>query len=589
MSALADFHFLRPLWLLALLPLALLALFWLRRRLETGAWRDALDPALAPWLVETGWQRGGRALTALALASWCIGVLALAGPSWEQRPQPVARSDDAMVIALDLTLSMYAEDLAPSRMVRARLKVEDILAERADGLTGLVVYAGDSHVVVPLTDDVRTISNLLGTLEPRIMPVFGNRPDRAVAQANQLFRDAGIDRGRVLLVTDDVPEPDLALAAVQPRYPLSILGVGTPEGAPVPLERLNREGHLRAEGQVVIARLEEDTLTDLARRGGGRYARFTADGSDVAHLLAAPNPSRGGTREREREFGMWVDAGPWLVLLLLPVALFAFRRGLLATPLLGLLLLNPSEAAAFEWRDLVLRPDQQAYRALQSGDPERAAERFQDPDWQATALYRSQQYEAAARAFPGDDARAHYNRGIALARAERFEEALASFEAALDRDPEFEDAQFNRDLIERILEQDRPDAANEQASQRDDPSWDDDDEGSAVSRRSDPGEAQPGERDPRQGEEGAQREGEQTEDPQSQSGRSEEQEQLAQAETEARAEAEVSEREQEQALEQWLRRIDDDPAALLQRKFRYEADRRRREGAIDPDERGRPW
>lgn len=590
MDALADFHFLRPLWLWALLPLAAAALLLLRQRLASGAWRKAVDPELLPWLVESSWRRTGRTLLATVFAAWALAVIALAGPSWQQQPQPVTRSGDALVIVLDLTLSMYAEDLAPSRIVRARLKIEDILADRGDGQTALVVYAADSHVVVPLTDDVRTIANLLGPLEPRIMPLFGNRPDRAISRANQLFLDAGVDRGRILLMTAGVHDPTALLAAVDDRFPLSVLGVGTEEGAPIPLERLNREGELRVEGEVIITDLDEAALNDIARNAGGRYARFAADGSDLARLFTAWNAAGIEASDRERELELWVDAGPWLVLLLLPVALFAFRRGILAAPLLAMLLLPP-DAAAWEWRDLFARPDQQAHEALQSGQPEAAAERFEDPDWRATALYRNQQYDEAARAFPGSDARSHYNRGTALARAEQFEAAVEQFESALAIDPKFDDARHNKELVERLLEQEPPPAGNDDASQRDNPSFDDDDEGSAVSRQGEAGEPDPSDREQAEAEEQAQqeqqREGEQTEEPQAQSGQPNDGQQAEPTEAEREASA-TEDREREQALEQWLRRINDDPGALLQRKFRYEAERRRREGH-DASESGPPW
>lgn len=585
-AALADFHFLRPLWLWALLPLAAAAFLLLRQRLASAVWRRAVDPQLMPWLVESSWRRTGRALLATVLAAWALAVIALAGPTWQQQPQPVTRSGDALVIVLDQTLSMYAEDLAPARYVRARLKVEDILAERGDGLTALVAYAADSHVVVPLTDDVRTIANLLTPLEPRIMPLFGNRPDRAIRQANQLFLDAGIDRGRILLMTAGVHDPAALLAAVDDRFPLSVLGVGTESGAPIPLRRLNRDGHLRADGEIVITRLDESALASVARSGGGRYARFTVDGSDLARLFTAADAIGLEAGDRQREYELWIDAGPWLILLLLPVALFAFRRGTVAAPLLALILLPP-DAAAWSWRDLLARPDQQAHSALQSGRPEEAAQRFVDPDWRATALYRSQQYDQAARTFPGDDARSHYNRGTALARAEQFQAALEQFEAALELDPEFDDARYNKELVERILEQDPPPASNDEASQRDHPSWDDDEEGSAVSRQGDAGDPDGSERDPTEGAEEEQREGEQTEDPQSRSGQPQQPQQVEQ--TQAERDASITEeREREQALEQWLRRINDDPSALLQRKFRYEAERRRREGH-ELSESGPPW
>lgn len=587
MEALANFHFLRPLWLWALLPLAVAALLLLRQRRASAAWRKAVDPALLPWVVESGWRRNGRRLLASLFVAWALAVLALAGPSWQQQPQPVTRSGDALVIILDLTLSMYAEDLTPSRIVRARLKIEDILSERGDGQTALVVYAADSHVVVPLTDDVRTIANLLGTLEPRIMPLFGNRPDRAVSRANQLFLDAGVDRGRILLITAGVHDPTPLLAAVDSRFPLSVLGVGTESGAPIPLQRLNREGMLRAEGEVIVTRLDEALLGEIAQQAGGRYARFTPDGSDLERLFTAWDATPVDASERERELELWIDAGPWLVLLLLPLALFAFRRGVVATPLLALLLMPP-DAAAWTWRDLFLRPDQQAYQALQSGRPEAAAERFEDPDWRATALYRNQQYDEAARAFPGEDTRSHYNRGTALARAEQFEAALQAFDSALELDPDFEDARHNKELVQRLLEQDPPPAANEPSSQRENPSWEDDDEGSAVSRQGEAGDPGASNEEDTEGDPAdQQREGEQTEEPQAQRGQPSEGRQTEPNQAERDASA-TEDREQEQALEQWLRRIDDDPSALLQRKFRYEAEQRRRQGH-DSSESGPPW
>lgn len=584
MSLLSDFHFLRPLWLLALLPLLLAALL-LRRRLEGSAWRRTIDPALARWLVETSWQSGGRALVAGVMLAWLLGVLALAGPAWEQRQLPAARSGDALVVILDLTLSMYAEDIRPSRVVRARLKIEDILAKRADGLTGLIAYAGESHVVIPLTDDVRTISNLLPPLEPRIMPVLGNRPERAIVQANQLFKDAGVTRGRILLISDGIEDAGPAAAAADSRFPISVLGIGTSEGAPISLAALNREGYLHSDGQRVITRLEETGLRALSRQAGGRYARFSHDSSDLDRLLGSDGAASGATREREVDH--WVDAGPWLVLLLLPLALLAFRRGLLAAPLLAVLVLSPDAAADSWWRDLFSRSDQQAWQALRQGDPEAAVERFDDPDWRATALYRSERFEESARSFPGADARAHYNRGTALARSGRFEQALAALEAALAADPEMDDARHNRDIVKEAIEQDRPESANEEASQRDDPSWQDDDEGSAVSRQGAPDDAQPPARDPDEGEPGDMREGEQTEDPQSLDGREQDPDEKPGDPSER--EAEASAKEREQALEQWMRRIPDDPGALLERKFRHEAELRRREGLLDPDQAGRPW
>ncbi len=206
MEALADFHFLRPLWLIAIIPAALL--YWKSwRQLRSGqGWHGTIAEDLLPHMLTGGTQsKHPGPMFALGVA-WLLASLAMAGPSWEKLPQPVQRKEDALVILLDLSLSMLAQDTSPSRLVRSRQKLLDLLDTRKEGTTALVAYAGDAHVVSPLTDDRRTIANLLPALDPQIMPIAGSEPGIAVEQAVDLLRDAGLERGRILLVTDGVRE-----------------------------------------------------------------------------------------------------------------------------------------------------------------------------------------------------------------------------------------------------------------------------------------------------------------------------------------------------------------------------------------------
>jgi Ca-activated chloride channel family protein len=617
MSALLDFHFLRPLWLLALVPLAITAVLLLRRRMETGRWREVIDPALAPWLIESGWRGMARPAVAALLAAWALASVALAGPTWEQRPQPVGRGDDALVIVLDMSLSMYAEDIAPSRLIRARLKVADVLGTRADGRTALIVYAGSTHVVVPLTDDVRTINNLLTALEPAIMPVLGSRVDEALTRAATLLDDAAAPDGRILLVTDGLDDPDRVFASLDGRYRVSVLAVGTEDGGPIPMNAVGRSGYLDAGGRTVVVRLDPTPLQRLASETGGRFALFTTNDSDLDRVLG-----RSGTGEdpgeREREFELWIDAGPWLVLLLLPVAVAAFRRGLVAVVALGILVAAETarapgaEAAAApqpgpdavptgpDTREaerptllerLFSTPDQRAYAALRRGRPDTAVASFDDPAWRATALYRNGEYDAAARAWaladPSlDSAETAYNQGNALAFAQRFEEAIAAYDAALELDPDHVDARHNRDIVEKLLEGERQDAQNQQGDQQQDPNAEEDSESSASQPSQEQGDAQ-GDGDQEPGEAGEGQDPGDREQEASGEAPGEEGEQPSEAEQDARL-AQRS-REREQALEQWLRRVPDEPGALLQRKFRYETERRYRQGLKRTPEDTQPW
>lgn len=600
-AALSEFHFLRPLWLLALIPaLALFALLWRQSR-NAGRWQRLIQPELLEHLLEPGDRRRSRPLLWALLAGWMLATLALAGPAWEKRPMPAHQSQEALVILLDLSPSMRAEDIEPSRLVRARLKILDVLRQRRDGQTALVAYARSAHVVAPLTDDTATIESLVKVLSPELMPARGSRPEAAVDRALALMDAAGTERGRLLLITDGIVdaavEPILQRLGDQP-VSLSVLGVGTPDGAPIPNNRGDFERD--TQGEVVVAKLREDRLKRLAGRSGGRYQRLRGDGADLEWLLAETGPGEAGQKQLEREFDIWYDRGHWLVLCVLPLIVYSFRRGLLslalALPLLGTL---PQPAQAQDWLAPWLTPDQRGAHELENDDPEAAAQHFDNPQWRGTALYRAEDYKAAAEAFArGDSARAHYNRGNALARAGDLEGALEAYDQALERDPELADAEANRELVERLKQQQKQqEKQQEQDQQQDsqgeqDPSREDEQSQQNGSSGDQSGETPPDNRSQSQPSSGQSRqEGdppeERPEEPEAAAGDNSEtpadesektvpggeDEQDKPEESQAAQgvrEGELDE-EQRQATEQWLRRVPDDPGGLLRRKFEYQA------------------
>ncbi|MFN3163495.1 MAG: vWA domain-containing protein [Pseudohongiellaceae bacterium] len=186
-SLLQDFHFLRPWWLLALIPAAIFFFALWRMNSVMTAWDRAIDKSLLPYLLDRSRNASQRTPLYLLLAAWVLSTVALAGPVWEELPQPVQQREDALVIVMDLSLSMFADDHEPSRLDLAKRKLRDILALRTEGQTALIVYAGDSHVVTPLTDDVVTITSLVPSLSPNIMPLFGSNPVPAIQMAVDLL------------------------------------------------------------------------------------------------------------------------------------------------------------------------------------------------------------------------------------------------------------------------------------------------------------------------------------------------------------------------------------------------------------------
>ena len=599
----AEFQFLRPEWLWAVPAVIAVAVLLARRQLSPGSWQQVVDPALAPHVLAGSARRKSDLRWWLVGITGVIGALSLAGPAWQRIEQPVFRSDQALVVALDLSRSMDAQDVTPSRMLRARLKILDILERRASGQTALVVYSSNAFTVTPLTNDTDTIAALVNSLSTDIMPSRGSYPTAAIQKGRQLLEQAGAAFGEVLLITDGSSSPAAERAARDLRdagYALSVLGVGTKEGAPIP--KLSGGFVTDQAGRIAVARLEERGLRELATSGGGRYATLLSDGRDLDYLMAGEV----GTRKSSDDSlatDQWREEGPWLALLLLPLGALAFRRGWVAMLAIAVLPLSqPAEASL--WDDLWFNKDQQAQRELDAGKAADAAELFENPEWRAVAEYEAGAYaQSAARFAEQDDLRNLYNLGNALARQGEFESAIDAYEQVLEADPDNEDAAFNRDLLEQMMqnqESQQQDQGDEQQSsdqsggeseesESDASSQNESSEGSSESQ-SQSGEQNASQRDDEMSEEDMQALQEElqraAEEAEKEAG------QQSPQLSEEQLEALRREQEQQQAMEQWLRRIPNDPGGLLRRKFRYQYQRMGRDqdgNNLWPDDEVQPW
>ncbi|MFC5437361.1 tetratricopeptide repeat protein [Rhodanobacter umsongensis] len=447
---LQQFHFLRPWWLLALVPMPWL--YWLGTR-RTAAMLELsrlVDAQLLPHLLHG--RAGNRQLPVwLFTLGWTLCALALAGPSWSRVSQPLYASRAAQVVAISLSQHMLARDVAPSRLDRVRYKVRDLLVSNRDGLNALIAYAGEAFVVAPLTSDAGSLNDLLDALAPDTMPLDGDNAALAIDRGVALIHDAKASGGSLVLVTDHADATAVAAArkANAAGVQVSVLGVGTPQGGPVPLPD---GGFLRdAQGDIALARRDDAALAALAAAGGGRYVAMTADHRDIdalhSQLRIAPAAVASGQLGDE-----WQDRGPWLLLPLLLIVALAFRRGwLLLLPLIMLPLL-PAPAQATTWHDLWQRPDQQAARALREGRAKQAQQLARDPAWRGAAAYRAGDYAAAKQALqqaPGADAT--YNLGNTLAMQGEYQQAIAAYDRALKLDPANADAKANRKAVEDWL------------------------------------------------------------------------------------------------------------------------------------------
>ena len=578
-------HFIRPelLWLLpVVLPLILLA--W-RKQSSGGDWAKAIDSELLPHLVASEGSSGSR-LRQLWWLALPLLVFGASGPSLERTELPVFEKSDALVIVLDLSRSMWATDTQPSRIRRARQKVMDVLDLRSEGVTGMVVFAGDAHVVTPLTDDTRTIENLLSALAPDIMPLPGSNATEALGLAASLLETSGLTNGSVLLITDGLPKLSTSQVSdlLKPvGAALSILIVGTETGAPIPLPD---GGFLRDDSdQIVIPAVDKRMIQQIASNLDARSASVSVDSSDLTYLLSGTESSMTSDDSLERKTDTWVDLGYWLAiaaaLLLLPL----FRRGALSALVFAVLLTDADPAQANPLENFWSTPDQKGASALADGDPALAATLFEAPEWRGTAQYEAGNFKSSSTEFGKlESTDSLYNRGNALALAGDLKAAIKSYDESLALSPERQDAITNRELVKSLLEQQEQDQqGNDQdrdSDQSDQDGESQDSESESAQQEQDSqsesqeGDSEPSDQQPSDQESQQNGDAEMTEDLSPSDLEEATQEQLARFDEAL---------EEQQALEQWLRRVPDDPGGLLRRKFRYQTIQRLRNGE-EPDE-----
>jgi Ca-activated chloride channel family protein len=583
-SLIDNFHFLRPIWLLALIPVLLFFVAMWRVNSVVTAWDKAIDKNLLPYLLDRSKNASQRTPLILLFAAWALSILALAGPVWEQLPQPVQKKEDALVIVFDLSLSMFAPDHSPNRLDLAKRKLRDILTLREEGQTALVVYAGDAHTVTPLTDDVVTIEALVPSLSPNIMPLFGSKPVEAIELAIGLLDGTEANRGKVLLMTDGISGFDEELLITElfaeNDYELLIMGIGTEEGAPI---RTNDGNFLTDEaGALIIPTLNKNVLQSLANRVSGRYHDIQLADSDLAFLLSDFELlDEEQMSDVEEEFDVWHEFGPWLLLLVLPIAGMSFRRGWLFSLVLvtGSGMMLPSQQVqALEWKDLWMTRDQQAAEAFASEEHSTAALLFEATDWAGAANYKAANYEAAIASFSSiDTVDGHYNRGNALALSGNYAESIAAYDMALSLELGHADSLQNKAIVEQLLEQEEAEngenqEGEDQENESEQNSENESDQDSESSEQQD--------QESQEGDQSQQDQEQQNQPPEEQEGSESNSEQNTPSETTN------EEFEEQQSLEQWLRRIEDDPGELLRRKFRYQYRQRQLNGTANSLQNG---
>lgn len=559
LAGLASLHFLRPSWLLGLLALPALAWWWRVQAQRRSVWQDAVDPHLLPHLLVAAGRSPRRRLARWSgLFAAGLALVAMAGPSMRKAEHPLWQAKAPLVIALDLSSASLARDLPPSRLAQARAKIATLLREREGGQVALVAFADDAYTVAPLTEDSANVALFLDALTPDVMPEDGHRGDRAIAWSQRLLRNAGFDQGDILLLTDRADGDALAEAARARAagYRVSALGLGTTRG-----------GVFDTPRGLGNARLDAGSLQRLASSGGGTYRQLVAGDADLRALGVLDPRAGDGAAARGEKVASWRDDGYWLLPLVLLFLLPLFRRGnVMALALMSAFLLPMPSAQAQEGGGLWRRADQQAYARMQEG----------------VAAYRSQQYGEAIRKFTGNPtADGQYNLGNALAKAGRYDEAIAAYDRALKLQPNMQDAIRNREEVDAARKRKPPPGEqsrqNQQQNQNQQQSQQQSRQrGSQQQRQPSQPQDQPAKPDsppnPQQ-----QQQADAAQRQRMQEALRKQQSQAQGEQRQARKET-AEQRERRIANQAQLQRVPDDPGALLRAKFRLEYERRQGRG-----------
>ncbi|ATC82912.1 MULTISPECIES: VWA domain-containing protein [Pseudoalteromonas] len=446
-----DFTFIRPAVLWLLIPaLALFFIAFIKHKKQSAD--NLIAPHLAPFIMNESNTKASQPLWLVAVFC-CLAIIFSAGPSFEEKQVPVFQSKSARVIVMDMSYSMYSTDIAPNRLMQSRFKALDMIELFKEGDTALVAYAGSAFTISPLTNDATTLTNLIPSLSPDIMPDKGSNVLAGLDMAKELLTQAGYIDGDIILVTDGIDQEeqsDITSFTSNSSYRLNIYGVGTEQGAPI---KLPEGGFLKdSYGQIVIPTINISRLKSLATRSGGKFALYQPSSSDIATF--APSANSELLKDEKQSHALWrIDAGIYGLLILLPLGLYLFRSAAFVGAFLVLSVLPTQQASALELPSFLKNTDQQALDAYKNKDFERAAN-ADSSSLKGSALYQQGNFDAALEAFSKDkSATGFYNYANALAKSGQLEQAIDAYKQAQTLQPNFSEAADNQALVEQLLEQ----------------------------------------------------------------------------------------------------------------------------------------
>ena len=446
-----NLFFMRPEWLYAFIPIGLIFIMFIFTYQRRDQWKRSFAKHLLPFLTIKGTKRQFIVPKVLLIILLSFITLAMAGPTWVKIERPGQKTEAALVILLDLSRSMLAEDIQPNRIERAKIKLNDFFAAKPNSKTALIAYAGTAHSVVPFSKDYKTISRQMEALRPDIMPVQGTNLSEALDKADTLLSKI-VAPSTILLVTDNITAGDIQrISQTATHSHVEVMAVATPNGGTIPLNK----GTLKdKQGNTVIPRLDVVNLDQLTAMENVNVITVTLDDTDVRILAARIRQNLEFEIDLENAEEEWKDFGYWLLMPTLFISLLWFRRGWKVHWIwLLFIVMGCNDAGEFNLEDQFFTKDQKAQRLFDKGEIERAAQTYESGFHQGYAYYEMGDLVKAVEAYSNDvSPEGFYNLGVVYAQMGNLEAAQQAFDAALQQDPKFEKANSNLILVTKTMD-----------------------------------------------------------------------------------------------------------------------------------------
>lgn len=459
-----KFHFLRYEYLYYSIPILAIVLIGIFIYSEKIPWKNEIAKHLHPYVIIKGTEWKSRRMHITVFILFLIGLVSFLGPTWKQEKAPVKKVKSKLLLALDLSQSMMVNDVSPNRLERAKFKIHDLLNSNPKAETALLVYAASTHIAVPFTTDYKIILDHLDGLKPSMMPVKGTSYKALFERIDTLFTN-NIAPGRILIFTDDLEDLGaeyLSNIVQNNNIKITIFPFASKSGANIPTLYGN-SSIISKNGNNVHSKLNEQKFKSFNSLENVDLNEITLDNSDIIAIADEIGNNLVFEDKTDNEQENWIDFGYWLLIPLCLIFLFTFRKGWALNSLL--ILLSLSSCSKFEvsdqnrkkerfaFADLWYTKDYQAQKKYNTKNYKEAALKFKDPIHKGVSYYKAGDYLSAEAAFIKDTTSliAKYNLGLTYAKLGKLEESKKIFEEVIDSDENFSDVKNNLEQIENLI------------------------------------------------------------------------------------------------------------------------------------------